>query len=86
MKEGYIIGNVEDKKVIKYIRDLVNNYLKSIKSVRKKINLNDFHKYQSISNLNDNRVKYKLYNENDKIRLKYFNLAREHLYTLQVTN
>ena len=44
LKEGYIIGNVEDKKSIKYIRDLVTNYLKSINSVRKKINLNDFHK------------------------------------------
>ena len=83
LKEGYIIGNVEDKKSIKYIRDLVTNYLKSINSVRKKINLNDFHKYQSISTLNYNRVKIINYiNKNDKIRLKYFNLAREHLYTL----
>lgn len=83
LKDGYIIGNVESKKSIRIIKEIVEKYLKFKDPGKKKINLNNFHKFQDISTLNDTRLKIiSEINRNNKIRLEYFNLAREYLYTL----
>ena len=74
---------MESKKSIKTIKKIVEKYLKFKHPVKKKINLNNFHNFQDISALNNTRVKIiNEINNNNKIRLEYFNLAREHLYTL----
>ena len=79
LQNGYYIGKVEDKKSLEYL----NKCIKKNITKKKILDLNSFHKYNKIKDLNKIRVKIlNNLNKNKLIRNKYFNLAREHLYTL----
>ena len=79
LQNGYYIGKVEDKKSLEYL----NKCIKKNITKKKILDLNSFHKYNKVKDLNKIRVKIlNNLNKNKFIRNKYFNLAREHLYTL----
>ncbi len=85
LKRGYLIGKVENKDSLNYIEQLIKKSLFKLDRFkeRKKIVLNNFHKINKVNDLNKERVSIiNLINSDKKFRLNYFNLAREHLYTL----
>ena len=83
LKNGYYIGKVENKKSLELLSKFIKKIVSKNKKLKKKISLNLFHKYNEIKDLNKIRVKilHNL-NKNKLTRIEYFNLARDHLYTL----
>ncbi len=82
LRNGYYVGKVEDKKSLIFITNLIKKNIITKKKIRR-FNLNLFHKFKKIQDLNKTRVKIlNSLNQNKFIRSKYFNLARNHLYTL----
>ncbi len=83
LKNGYYKGKVENKKSLEILNKLIKKIASKNKGSKKMINLNSFHKFNEIKDLNQIRVKilHNL-NKNKFTRMQYFNLARDHLYAL----
>ena len=83
LKNGFIIKKVESIKSLKFLESVIQDSLKKNLNIKKDINLNYIHKYIPLADLNEFRVKliYDL-NNNESAKLNYFNIAREHLYTI----
>ena len=85
LKKGYIIFNVENKKVLKEIKNRVENiainFLKKHKIRHKKKNLLDtIHLYIKPKNLNEFRLfVYSKINNSRRFQEMYYNLAKKHL-------
>ncbi len=83
LKNGYYKGKVENKKSLEILNKFIKKIASKNKVSKKMINLNSFHKYNEIKDLNKIRVKIlHSLNKNKLTRMQYFNLARDHLYTL----
>jgi hypothetical protein len=82
LEKGYIISKVEDRNSLKVILNLV---LRSIHKIikDKKINLNNIHNLLPVDQLNEFRLGIiNDINKNPILRLHYFKLARNLLYSL----
>ncbi len=82
LKEGYLIGKVENKKSLIYVNNLIKKVSCKLLNI-KKINLNKVHKIVKKENLNEFRLSIIKAMSSDKdLRYHYFNLAKKNLYIL----
>ena len=81
-KKGYIISKAENRQSLTYIKNKIINIIKKKLKTKIKINLNKFHEYIDINNLNDFRLHIiNELNKDIKIRFHYFNLGKK-IYTI----
>ena len=80
MRKGYLISQTESRKSLAYISNLIKKITKQILK-KKNINLNNIHRYISVRDLNEFRLKIiQKLNQDSNIRFHYFNLSRNTLY------
>ena len=82
-KKGYIISKAENRQSLTYIKNKIISIIQKKLKTKTKINLNKFHEYIDINNLNDFRLHIiNELNKDIKIRFHYFNLGKKNLYHL----
>ena len=81
---GYIIKKVSNKKSLEYITLLIKKSIQSVlKNKKRSIDLDKFHNFVSIEELNQVRLGIiNNMNEDKNLRFHYFNLARDLIYIL----
>ncbi len=81
---GYIIKKVSNKKSLEYITLLIKKSIQSVlKNKKRSIDLDKFHNFVSIEELNQVRLSIiNNMNEDKNLRFHYFNLARDLIYIL----
>lgn len=83
LKNGYIIGKIENINALTYIKSTLDKNFKNYLNFKKQINLNYLHQNIEINKLNDLRLSIlRKINNDKKFHFNYFSLAKKNIYNL----